>query len=575
MLYRRPIGSLLLALKKPRLRAFHQALDAFDAHQELVLQRSLEQIKGSKLALAHGCQSTLTTPDLAAFPVSDYEDLRPWIEGFAAGDASALFGRDSGITPQRCLFVSTSGTTGRPKSIPVTPTSFAVQAEGWQSWGLSAFADHRDAAFWDVLPVSSPARDSMSGLATWAMQPFSFKTLYAVGDEAQRVSPFDLKLKTLLRLTVGNPNIGMLMSANPSTLLMLIQLLEVHSFDLVRDLRQGTFFAGASNISQATRRNVAAAKRLDRILMRSGRLTPADVWPRLKLVAMWLGGTLGHYCDSLRPALGHVPWRDHGLVASEGRFTVPLNDGTPDGVLDPRAAYFEFLPEEFGVILSSARDNFSKNAVRSLIRARELIPGERYRMVVTTLGGLIRYDMHDIVECRGHVGTAPVVRFLRKSSQFANITGEKLSACQVAQALGEMQSGPSVQRFAAGQGITTTPNTLQKCRFVTLAPNLAGAPPHYTLYAEPQRDTNSTPVDWNAVACDLDRSLQALNCEYRDKRASGRLGPVAIALLAPGSLEQLRARHLEGAPGATAEQFKQPVLWTDSISPLRDMAFKV
>ena len=110
---------------------------------------------------------------------------------------------------------------------------------------------------------------------------------------------------------------------------------------------------------------------------------------------------------------------------------------------------------------------------------------------------------------------------------------------------------------------------------MTLAPNLAGAPPHYTLYAEPQRDTNSTPVDWNAVACDLDRSLQALNCEYRDKRASGRLGPVAIALLAPGSLEQLRARHLEGAPGATAEQFKQPVLWTDSISPLRDMAFKV
>ncbi len=569
MLYRRPIGSLLLALKKPQLRAFHQALEDFDATQAVVLSQAMNQIRGSQFALAHGCART--QPKLDAFPICDYEDLRPWIERFAGGDAGALFGPDSGITPRRCRFVSTSGTTGLPKLIPVTPASFAAQAASWQAWGLSAFEAHRDAAFWDVLPISSPAQGSMSGLATWAMQSPSFKTLYAVPDQAQKITPFELKLKALLRLTVGNPNIGMLMTANPSTLLMLVHQLDAHGFDLVRDLRQGSFFAGDPaqlGVAALGRRDAAAAKRLDRILTQRGRLTPMDVWPRLKLVAMWLGGTLSHYSEALRPTLGHVPWRDHGLVASEGRFTVPLGDGSPDGVLDPRVAYYEFLPVESANRDPGDNRSNEGSQTRQLIPGKDLIPGQSYHLVVTTLGGLIRYDMHDIIECRGHfggrLGTAPIVRFLRKSSQFANITGEKLSAFQVAEALTQLGN--------ARDGRPGCDDTIKTSHFMTLAPNRDGYPPHYVLYAESTRQVRS---EWESVARALDERLSGLNCEYQDKRASGRLGAVQIAFLRPGSLEQLRTRHLDRAPGATAEQFKQPVLWNDLTSPLRDMAFEV
>ncbi len=563
MLYRRPIGSLLLALKKPQLRAFHQAIQDFDATQTAVLAQAMTQTRGSQFALAHGCGRA--PPTLDAFPICDYEGLRPWIERFARGDSTALFGPASGITPQRCKFVTTSGTTGLPKLIPVTPASFAVQAASWQAWGLSAFEAHRDAAFLDVLPISSPAQGSMSGLATWAMQSPSFKTLYAVPDQAQGITPFELKLKALLRLTVGNPNIGMLMTANPSTLLMLVQQLEAYGFDLVRDLRQGSFFAGDPaqlGVPALGRRDAAAAKRLDRILTQRGRLTPIDVWPRLKLIAMWLGGTLSHYSEALRPTLGHVPWRDHGLVASEGRFTVPLGDGSPDGVLDPRVAYYEFLPvesasPEFG---AERRDPIAQT--RQLIRGRDMIPGQNYHLFVTTLGGLFRYDMHDIVECRGHFGgrpgTAPIVRFLRKSSQFSNITGEKLSAFQVAEALTELGDECC--------------DTMRTSHFTTLAPNRDEYPPHYVLYAESTRQIRS---EWDTVARALDERLSSLNCEYREKRASGRLGTVQIAFLRPGSLEHLRTHHLNRTPGATAEQFKQPVLWNDLTSPLRDMAFEV
>lgn len=568
MLYRRPIGSLLLAVKKPRLTAFQRTLEAFDAVQSMVLARAMAQISGSRFAMAHGAR---TTPRIADFPVCDYEDLRPWVDRFAAGDATSLFGPGSGITPGKCDFVTTSGSTGRPKLIPVTPESFAAQAAGWEAWGLATFADHRDAAFWDVLPVSSTTRASMSGLATWAMQPSSFKTLYAVPDEAQALAPFDVKLKALLRLTVANRNLGMLMAANPSTLLMLTELLARHGHDLVRDLRNGTFFAGPDALTarditrlRLNRRDPRAARRLDAILKTHGQLTPKDVWPRLKLVTMWLGGTLAHYCEALRPALGHVPWRDHGLVASEGRFTIPLRDNSPDGVLDPRAAFYEFLTGE------------GQNS--RLIQARDLIPGEKYRLVVTTLGGLIRYDMHDVVECRGFLndmpngashgatcrapGHAPVVRFLRKSSQFANVTGEKLSAAQVTEAL---------TNLARDVGICGP--AMRGTRFVTVAPDRDQAPPHYVLHAETITAMDKTV--WEEVARKLDDTLAGLNFEYRDKRGSGRLGPVRAVLLRPGSLDELRARHLARSPGATPEQFKQPVLLDDITSPLRDMALQV
>ena len=38
--------------------------------------------------------------------------------------------------------------------------------------------------------------------------------------------------------------------------------------------------------------------------------------------------------------------RDVGLIASEGRMTIPIEDGTPAGLLDIRHHYFEFIPED-------------------------------------------------------------------------------------------------------------------------------------------------------------------------------------------------------------------------------------
>ena len=98
-----------------------------------------------------------------------------------------------------------------------------------------------------------------------------------------------------------------------------------------------------------------AARRLEEIANETGRLLPKDYWPNLQFLSNWMGGTMRAYLRGYPEFFGETPVRDVGLIASEGRMTIPIEDGTAAGILDVRHHYFEFIPEEQGGI-AAARD---------------------------------------------------------------------------------------------------------------------------------------------------------------------------------------------------------------------------
>ena len=55
---------------------------------------------------------------------------------------------------------------------------------------------------------------------------------------------------------------------------------------------------------------------------------------------------MGHYLERLREWWGAVPVRDVGLLASEGRVSIPLDDDSAVGALDVESAVWEFVPVE-------------------------------------------------------------------------------------------------------------------------------------------------------------------------------------------------------------------------------------
>src|SRR5262249_16519937 len=139
-------------------------------------------------------------------------------------------------------------------------------------------------------------------------------------------------------------------------------------------------------------------------------------------------GTMGAYLRNYPEYFGDCPVRDPGLIASEGRMTIPVRDNTPAGILDIRHHYFEFIPEE-----QVDREE------PETVEATDLIEGRRYFILPTTAGGLYRYQIHDLVRCVGFHNKAPVIEFLNKGAHFSSLTGEKLSEFQVVAAVSAAQ----------------------------------------------------------------------------------------------------------------------------------------
>jgi hypothetical protein len=248
----------------------------------------------------------------------------------------------------------------------------------------------------------------------------------------------------------------------------------------------------------------------------------------LKVIAVWTGGSVGVFMPKVTELFGEAAVRDHGLSASEGRMTIPFQDSSRAGLLDFYHHYFEFIPVEEQ---SSTRP--------TVLEAHELAEGRDYFILLTTSGGLYRYNIQDVVRCVGFEGQAPLLEFMSKGKSFSNLTGEKISEHQVIEA---------VQRSFCEVGLPIDT--------FTLAPVMEDMP-RYVLLIEPHVHEGRTRELARAVQMQLER----VNEEYAEKCAGGRLLPIRIGVLPAGTWDQLRQEKT--GPRGNFEEYKHPCLVSD------------
>lgn len=473
-------------------------------------------------------------------PITGYEDYRPFIEQVMQGNIEAMFAPKTRVL----MFAMTSGTTSEPKRIPVTDRFYQEYRRSWQLWGTGAYRDHHDllkrqslqlSSDWqlEATPSGAPC-GNISGLAATS-RPFYMKRVFALPPCVIKIRDFASKHYTSLRLGMTTDNVGMLITANPSTLVELARRASNEAETLIRDIHDGGIDAShaipadvATQLRKRLRPNPKRASQLQRMLDDRGALLPRDYWPHLQLIATWTGGSVGVYLPQLEEFYGQVTIRDHGISASEGRMSIPLSDGTPDGLLDYASHFYEFIPaEEHGT-----HDP-------TVLEAHELEEGRDYFILLTTSGGLYRYDIQDMLRCTGFIGDMPVLRFLNKGRHFSSITGEKLSEHQVVMAVTK-----SFDEL-----------NLPPCTF-TLAPTM-GVKPRYQLLLESAAHLQAA----NPLARLVQQNLAAVNEEYADKCRSGRIEPVAIHEIPVGTWAALRAERSRAR--GNFEEFKQPLLVGD------------
>ena len=357
-------------------------------------------------------------------PILDYETLEPYIEKVKSGNLQAMFGPGQQVH----MFAKTSGTTNKPKYIPVSSPFLKEYRQGWNIFGIKVLLDHPDAFLRPIAQVTSPMDEeySNSGIPCGAItglmaatQKRLVRRYYVVPRDVAYITDATARYYCAMRFCIAS-DIGFMITANPATHLKLARIADRHATQMIRDIHDGSInhqMAVAENIRRKLlsrlKPDPATARKFDRLLSATGRLLPKDYW-RLGFIANWTGGTMGLHLRDFPEYFGDTPVRDIGLLASEGRMSIPLTDGTPSGVLDIRSNFYEFIPSnEYG------------SEKPTVLRAHELETNHEYFILITTSAGFYRYDIGDRVRVTGFHNQTPLIEFLHKGVHSSSITGEK------------------------------------------------------------------------------------------------------------------------------------------------------
>ena len=504
--------------------------------QARVLRRILERNRETSFGRRHGFERIASFEGYTlGVPICTYEHLRPLVERQDATGEPALTSDDP------IMYASTSGTTGKPKFIPVLTSTIRDCVKDQRLFSYLQYRSCPEAFAGKVLAIGSPAVEgllasgrpygSLSG-HIYECMPKLVKSNYVVPAEVFAIEDYDLKYEIILRLALGEPDITLMAAANPSSFLRLRALLNDRADVMTESLATGELAvldALPAHIQDAVRPRLRPAPARAEALRRAStarRADFADLWPGIRLLTTWTSGSCGIALETLRESLPRDALiLDLGYLSSEFRGTVTFDARSIGGIPTIHRHFFEFVE----------RDAWDRGERRTLL-VDELETGSEYYVLVTTGSGLYRYFMNDIVRVTGHFRQTPIIEFVQKGRGVTSITGEKLYEGQVAEA---------VRRTEKALRFTSV-------FYVMLAEEELG---RYALYLEPHGLGPERAAD---IAEGVDIELGRLNIEYRAKRASSRLAPLDVRLLMDGSADDFKRFHL--TRGQREGQFKPVTL---------------
>ncbi len=536
------IASLAIRAYALKAKVFERATKDPLKSQEKVLMKLVGRNKNTAYGRKHDFANIRSVADYQSrVPLNDYETLRPYIDCLMRGEGNVL------TVDKTILFAVTSGTMGKPKYIPVTEYSRGKKKEVMDLWAHYALRDHPHLLDGKILAIVSPESEgfttskipfgSESGHA-YRNLPRVVRDLYAIPYEVFEIPDYESKYYCILRIAMEK-DISTIATLNPSTILLLCQKIEKVKDDIIEDIRRGTL-NNKMNVCCEIRESIQSRlqpnpKRADEISRlaesRNGKLLPMDIWPNLHLIECWKGGSVGVYISHLKKYFGDdVAIRDFGYLSSEARASIPMCDSGCGGVLTITSNFYEFIP----------REDMGKVEKRFLL-PHQLEMGREYYVILTTPGGLYRYNIDDIIRVAGFYNNTPVIEFVQKGSLVSSVTGEKIYEMQIDEAVNKAAEliGVNLQFFSAFVEWKTVPRYAFVVEFMS----------------DLSRDGKVSLLN------NIENQLIKLNVEYDTKRRSQRLGSPVLKVVPRGTFEEYRSKKVR--EGSHDGQVKIPKLTTD------------
>ncbi len=534
--------NFLLKYIEPERRLFEFCTNNPLRTQKKVLLRYIRRNKNTEFGSKFNFSKIRSIEDYRAMvPISNYEEIRPYIDKIARGDQGVL-------TKDKVVFFgATSGTTNLPKLIPTTNYSERIKDHLMSLWSYYIVRDHPDVLDGKILAIVSPEIEGKTeaGIPFGAESGYSYKALpkpvanlYALPYEVFDIEDYEARHYAILRISLEQ-NITDIATLNPNMIILLLHKIEKWQDMIIDDISSGGLserFAIAPEIratlTKRLRQNPKRANELKNILKTRGKLLPKYFWPNMKIIECWQGGMMKLYLKELDDYFGPIPKRDIGCVSTEARASIPIKNNRSDGVLAILTNFYEFIPKEDALC-----------ANRRALICTELEVGKEYFIVVTTAGGLYRYNIDDIIKVTGFFNKTPTIEFVQKGLGATSLAGEKLYASHVNDALAKVLESENfrLEFFCA----VTKP----------------AEGPRYAFLVEFSEPAPSDEIALKFLAS-IEEELGRQDREYVFVRKAQLLAPPSLKILKSGSFEAYRARKI--ASGRQEGQFKFAELTSDA-----------
>lgn len=464
-------------------------------------------------------------------PVHGYEELRPYIE------RQVDLGEYCIVPEKPLMYAQTSGTTGKPKYIPILERTIASYRRAQHIFAYQQYRTIPGIFSGKLLAIVSPAVEgylsngssygSMSGMVYQTM-PENILSKYVLPPEIFEMTDYESKYCLMSAFSLREKSISCIATANPSTLIKLAEIISRKSSSLIEFVATGNIDVLGIAINDVQKRllskycssDLGRARDLESIKKNTGGLRFSDIWQDLKGVVTWTSGNCSLVLPKLMQQLSlNTKIIEMGYLSSEFRGTITINCLRNLGVPTIQDNFFEFAEVD-------SWDGGNRNTL--LLSALE--QGKSYYIIVTTPHGLYRYFINDIVEVTGFFKNTPTIAFLQKGKGVTNLTGEKLYESQVVQAV---MHAAKIHRF-------------DPVFFMMLADQKTFS---YRLYIE-----SVDGFDVPGFTQLLNDRLGVLNIEYLSKAQSGRIQFADVKRLKPGTVEIYKTACVQS--GQREAQFK-------------------
>ncbi|KAK8559629.1 hypothetical protein V6N13_016370 [Hibiscus sabdariffa] len=500
-------------------------------------------------------------------PIVAYEDLRPYIDRIANGEAS--------LDILLAETVAGSGTSGgQPKLIPFTAENTnktAMFNNLYRSVMIKNFGDINQVGKRMELMFVKPEVETPSGLKASAVSTRAFKgsgfrailpKLYTSPFEA--IICLDAKQSMYCQLLCGliqRDEVVMIGSLFASGVLRGFKFLENNWQELCSNIKTGQISgwitdSGCKNAASVILKpdpeladlieNICSYKSWEGIIRK--------LWPRTKYIGTICTGAMIQYTEELEFYCGGIPLVSGFYACSEGAVGVNLEPlSKPSDVsytFLPNSVYYEFVPVKEECVTNSQNlvesvETKSSDGDTEPVDLVNVKPGQCYELLVTSSTGLYRYRVGDILRVTGFHNNTPQFRFVGRENVALGVDMEKTSEVDLLKAMTEAKTLVDPLGFIL-TGFTSYGDT-------------SSTPGHYVIFWElkAKEGNNGKELDPKVMEECCSRIEDSLHFTYRMYRRENIIAALEIRVVKQGTFEALMDYFI--SRGASLSQYKTPV----------------